>query len=551
VLGIGHDVDHPQAGAAREPRRPGRADRLDDLQKGHAARGGDRRQRSWRRLQHSGHESVLSPRQIPQRRSQELGRLLGRQAIPRRAWLVHQPLSPHPDFCPARPPHAGRSTLSAGHRPRVQEARPDQAAHQGLVARGQSIAAAHPRWRGRYDVDLEWTRDRAEGGGGAGRAHLERRSPQHEHVVRAQGRAQPQARVGIHPVRRATQTPGRVQSAALLRPDQSGGLRIHPARHRGRASDLQRESRRFDPGGRRMGGRPDRRARTALHAVARLLSRAAAGGGRMTQDLGLYETDAKLGFVTLNRPEKLNSLSGDLRRELAATLTRADEDPATSVVVLRGAGRSFCVGYDLAGGSGSEAWRHDALKYHERLGASLALEFMPWYMRKPRLASVQGHARGARCELAMFCDLTIAGDDAMFGEPEVRYSQAGPGLVMPWIIGFKKARELLYLGDMIDAPTALELGMVNRVVPRGDLSKDTLKFARRMALIAPEALATTKLAINRGADAAGFRNAMQAGIDVVAPLYAAQTEIATQFRELARKEGLGAALKWRKAQFER
>ena len=97
----------------------------------------------------------------------------------------------------------------------------------------------------------------------------------------------------------------------------------------------------------------------------------------MTQALVLYETDAKVGFVTLNRPEKLNALSTDLRRELAATLTRADEDPATSVVVLRGAGRSFCVGYDLAGGSGSEAWRHDALKYHERLGASLALELMP------------------------------------------------------------------------------------------------------------------------------------------------------------------------------
>ena len=93
----------------------------------------------------------------------------------------------------------------------------------------------------------------------------------------------------------------------------------------------------------------------------------------MTQDLVLYETDAKVGFVTLNRPEKLNALSTDLRRELAATLTRADEDPATSVVVLRGAGRSFCVGYDLAGGSGSEAWRHNALKYHARLGASLGI----------------------------------------------------------------------------------------------------------------------------------------------------------------------------------
>src|SRR5215470_14150363 len=266
-------------------------------------------------------------------------------------------------------------------------------------------------------------------------------------------------------------------------------------------------------------------------------------------DLVLYEAAEKIGFVTLNRPDKLNALNMDLRRELAAALATADEDQATSVVVLRGNGRSFCAGYDLGGG-GNEAWRRDALKFHQRLSVSLALELTPWYMKKPVVASVQGHALGAGCELAMFCDLTIAADDAKFGEPETRHSQAGPGFVMPWIIGFKKARELLYLGDMIDAGTALDLGMVNRVVPREKLAEATRKLARRLALIAPKAIAATKLAINRGADAAGFRNAMQAGIDVVAPLYAAQTEVATQFRELARKEGLGAALKWRKAQFE-
>jgi enoyl-CoA hydratase len=271
----------------------------------------------------------------------------------------------------------------------------------------------------------------------------------------------------------------------------------------------------------------------------------------MAQDLVLYEADAKIGIVTLNRPDKLNALNQELRRELAAALTKADEDAATSVVVLRGAGRSFCVGYDIGGGgSGNEEWRHDALKYHARLSTSLALELMPWYMRKPVIASVQGHALGGGCELAMFCDLTIAADDAIFGEPESRFSQAGPGFVMPWIIGFKKARELLYLGDMIDAKTALELGMVNRIVPRAELPAATMKLAQRMALIAPETLAATKLAINRGADAAGFRNAMQAGIDVIAPLYAATTEVGAQFRELARKEGLPAALKWRKAQFD-
>lgn len=266
-------------------------------------------------------------------------------------------------------------------------------------------------------------------------------------------------------------------------------------------------------------------------------------------DLVLYEAAEKIGYVTLNRPDKLNALNMELRRELSAALAKADADETTSVVVLRGNGRAFCVGYDLGGG-GNEAWWRDALKFHQRLSTSLELELAPWYMRKPVLASVQGYALGAGCELAMFCDLTIAADDTRFGEPETRHSQAGPGFVMPWIIGFKKARELLYLGDMIDAQTALDLGMVNRVVPREQLAEATEKFARRLALIAPEALAATKLAINRGADAAGFRNAMQAGIDVVAPLYAATTEVSAEFRARTEKDGLPAALKWRKAQFE-
>ena len=269
----------------------------------------------------------------------------------------------------------------------------------------------------------------------------------------------------------------------------------------------------------------------------------------MSDELVLYQTDDKVGLVTLNRPEKLNALNSALREALSATLRRADEDGATSVVVLRGAGRSFCVGYDL-GGSGNEAWRNDALKYHERLNVSLGIELQPWYMKKPVIAAVQGHALGAGCELAMFCDLTIAAEDAKFGEPETRHSQAGPGFVMPWLIGYKKARELLYFGDMIDAKAALDLGMINRMVPAAELPDATIKYARRLALIAPEALFATKLAINRGADAAGFRNAMQAGIDVVAPLYAAKTEVGAQFRDRAQREGLAAALKWRRAQFE-
>ncbi len=270
----------------------------------------------------------------------------------------------------------------------------------------------------------------------------------------------------------------------------------------------------------------------------------------MSEELVRYETDDNIAIVTMNRPEKLNAISHELRTEVSVALLRADDDKANNVVILRAEGRSFCVGYDIDNDTPERAARRfDALKWRESLTEDLRFEMIPWYMRKPVIASVQGHALGGGCELTMFCDVTIAADNALFGEPEIHFSNVGPAIVMPWMIGFKKARELLYFGDMIDAETALDLGMINRVVPLDQLQEKTLRFAKRMALISPEALEQTKLAINRGADAAGFTNAMNAGLDVVAPLYAAKTDVGVQFTEIRQKEGLRAALKWRRDQF--
>lgn len=262
-----------------------------------------------------------------------------------------------------------------------------------------------------------------------------------------------------------------------------------------------------------------------------------------------YAVDGRIGIVSLNRPEKLNAITVELKRALVERLHEADRDPATSVVILRSEGRSFCAGYDIGPNPARAARRGNALAWHTSLTDDVALEVTPWDMTKPVVASVQGHCLGGGCELAMMCDLTIAADDALFGEPEIRFSNVGPALIMPFVIGYKRARELLYVGDPIDAQTALGYGMVNRVVPRAELDTATLKFARRMALISPEALAATKLAINRGADAAGFRNAIRAGLDVLAPLYAARTEVGMKFDEIREKDGLGAALRWRAEQF--
>ena len=269
----------------------------------------------------------------------------------------------------------------------------------------------------------------------------------------------------------------------------------------------------------------------------------------MTAQLVTYTVDGRVGIVTLNRPDKLNAISPELKHQLIERFHEADADPATTVVVLRAEGRAFSAGYDIGPNPARAARRGNALAWHESLTDDVRLEMTPWDMRKPVIASVQGHCLGGGCEMVMMCDLTVAADDALFGEPEIRFSNVGPVMIMPFIIGLKRARELLYMGDPIDAQTALSYGMVNRVVPRAELSAATMKLARRMALISPEALAGTKLAINRGADAAGFRNAIRAGLDVLAPLYAARTEVGMKFDEIREKEGLVAALRWRAAQF--
>jgi enoyl-CoA hydratase/carnithine racemase len=270
----------------------------------------------------------------------------------------------------------------------------------------------------------------------------------------------------------------------------------------------------------------------------------------MSEPVVTYAADGRVGIVTLNRPDKLNAISAELKTTLVERFHEADRDPTTSVVVLRAEGRSFCAGYDISPNPARTARRGNALAWHASLTDDATLELTPWKMKKPVIASVQGHCLGGGCELAMVCDLTIAADDALFGEPEIRFSNVGPVMVMPWVIGLKRARELLYLGDPIDAPTALAYGMVNRVVPRAELMTGTMKVARRMALMSPEALAATKLAVNRGAECAGFLNAMHAGVDVLAALYAARTEVGVRFDEIREKEGLGAALRWRAAQFK-
>ena len=265
----------------------------------------------------------------------------------------------------------------------------------------------------------------------------------------------------------------------------------------------------------------------------------------------VYEKRDGIGFVTLNRPSKLNAISQPMKGMIVEAFAAADRDPDTAVVVLRGNGRSFCAGHDISGSD--EDGDHHAptpIEWHNHLAGSLHSEMAPFDIAKPVIASVQGHVLGGGCQLAMFCDLVIAAENAVFGEPEVRFANTGPVFIMPWIAGFRRAREFLYFGDAIDAQTAREFGIVNRIVPTDELPQATLAYAKRLSLIGIEALARTKLALKRGLEASGFRSALNAGHDVIATLYATETQVGREFRRIADQDGLKAALNWRSGQFQ-
>ena len=131
----------------------------------------------------------------------------------------------------------------------------------------------------------------------------------------------------------------------------------------------------------------------------------------MPDSVVLYDVDEKVGVITLNRPDKLNAISAELQQQLTEAFARVDTDAETSVVLLRAEGRSFCAGYDIsAKAPEKDDWRGDPARAHEHLRIQLDFEMVPWLMKKPVIASVQGHVMGGGCELVMLCDLTIAAD---------------------------------------------------------------------------------------------------------------------------------------------
>jgi len=204
--------------------------------------------------------------------------------------------------------------------------------------------------------------------------------------------------------------------------------------------------------------------------------------------------------ITLNRPEKLNAFAGHMRRDLAEALEQAGSDRDVRVVVITGAGRAFSAGGDV--GSMAELMeREDAEEFARLLGAARRVVTTIRQMTKPVIAAINGPASGAGCNLALACDLRLAAASATFTQSFVRvglHPDWGGTYFLPRLVSPNKACELFFLGDAIDAPEALRLGLVNRVVPDDELAGETQKMAARLRNAPPDAIAMAKQAVYMG-----------------------------------------------------
>lgn len=249
--------------------------------------------------------------------------------------------------------------------------------------------------------------------------------------------------------------------------------------------------------------------------------------------------------LTLNRPEKLNALSAELVESLSAELLHAAVDPNVRVIVIAGAGRSFCAGYDLGEESPAEASTIADVLHHS-LDRLLEVFDQP----QPVIAQVQGHCLGGGCDLMMMCDLAVASEGAVFGQPEIRFGSAVVAHVMPWLVGARRAKELLFTGfDRMDAGTALSYGLLNRVVPTDDLREETLRVARELAAVDPSVMRLSKKAVNTGWEHAGFRSALRAALDLGVMIETKPAPERAAFDRIVRERGLREAIRWRDERF--
>jgi enoyl-CoA hydratase len=249
--------------------------------------------------------------------------------------------------------------------------------------------------------------------------------------------------------------------------------------------------------------------------------------------------------IVLSVPEKLNCLSKQLLGELDDALAAIQEDPTARVVVIEGVGRAFSSGYDLTPPKGNEDEADfdplfDEYTYETgHMRRFLKLMDMP----QVSIAKVHGYALAGGCELATMCDLTIAEDTAKIGYPIVRGTGTPPTLMWAWLLGIKKAKELLLTASVLTGTEAAQLGLINQAVPLEELDATVDALIERLLAVPQDLTTLTKKAIQMQYEVMGIRAGLEAGFAL--HIVGHRAPSVQRFNQIRRAEGLKAALNWR------
>jgi len=250
--------------------------------------------------------------------------------------------------------------------------------------------------------------------------------------------------------------------------------------------------------------------------------------------------------ITLNRPEKRNPLSNELRTEMFHALETGDQNPDIRVTIIRGAGPCFSAGYDLQSdvSKGQPFYTAGGLaNWPRQVGEGF---FRIWELAQPVIAQVHGYCLAGGTELATACDLVYVAEDAKIGYPVVRSISPPDNQFYPWIVGLRRAMELMLTGDHMSGVEAVECGFANRAFPQGELEENVLRLAERVAMTPSDLQQINKRAVHRQMDAMGIRAAIRAGTEMQQLATFAET---TQAHLAEMRKGLTAALSKRDEAF--
>ena len=273
----------------------------------------------------------------------------------------------------------------------------------------------------------------------------------------------------------------------------------------------------------------------------------------------IYRVKDRIATITLNRPERMNALSPNLEAEMHRAFDEADVDRAVKVIVLTGSGNAFCAGFDMGHTSGKTKTRNadptgktiaEYIEFwHRNDGARVAKWTHMWRLGKPIIAAVNGWAMGAGFWYQLAADITIASDQAVFAQPEVRHI-SNTTFLLGALCGWKAANRWGLTGDHFDAREALRIGMVNEVVPHDQLMDTARALGKRIALVPEPSVRLNKAITMMGMQAAGVYSGLLLEGALGALAHSSHNEYREKLLETQRAHGLKAYLDLRDGPFQ-